>query len=178
MHSNRFVLLKLATVSLGFIATLSSSAIAASTEKTLQIPDSSIVDKVEIILTPKDLQTRFPWREQDLYSMGCRFTVSEDRTKINDLIEILRNHLSASSSADKNFALRNAAYLYLSNGTKTTLVLSDANKSDMKVYGAIRSNETTSSISVVGDEGTLNAFRKWASTNVSKVNFSKSCLQN
>ena len=178
MRSYRFYLLKLVFAPIGLIPLLSSSAIAAQAERNVQIPDSSIVNKVEIVLTPKDLQTRFPWREQDLYSMGCRFTVSEDRTKINDLITILRDHVSATSSAKKNFSLRNAVYLYLHNGTRTTLLFSDANNSNMQVYGVIRNAENAPRTSIAGDESTLDAFRKWASSNVSKVNFSESCLQN
>lgn len=178
MYGSRLFLRKLVTLPISVIALLSSSAIAAATEKGVHVPDSARVTKVEVVLTPKNIQTRFPWREEDLYSSGCVFTVAGNQAKLDELIKILRNKLSVSSDVKEEFALRNAVYLYSNDGTKSTFLFSDSNNPTKSVYGLFHSAEGASSSAITGNESLLDAFRAWASSDVSRVNRLKFCLQN
>ena len=151
----------------------SDSAIAVEVES--KPPDSSMVSRVEIILTPERITTIRPLQEDDLPTWGCTFE-SSSKEKVEDLLSLINLNIEY-ASINYDYQLRNLIYLHLKDGGKVTYLLSDGYYKSELAVGNYTSSVNNQSSGISAPSSMLKSLRLWASDNVSRKNFSEFCIK-
>ena len=140
------------------------------------IPNASEVASATIVLTPPGLMTRAPLTEKKLLQFGCNHT--ENREKIDRLIDIVESNLKDDNGEAGKFYLRNAVYLHLKSGSKIKYTFSGEINKNGQIYGGADIDKAGNNIPFLAQSSFLTALRKWLLADSVEKKDAKWCLEN